>query len=254
MSNMSEESPFKMGTLREILPVTGIRAPQLGPERDRVFADLSVDEKERYKADIRATNILLQCSELTKDDRESQLYDEFEQICQIKGEIIHVYYVRFTKLINNMRNIKMTMPIMQLNYKFVNNMLPELSRFITKVKLNKGLKESNFDQLYAYLKQHEDVHGRYNANNQGRPFQRNNARGIVGTRNVGGQNRGGNMNPGQAKPIKCYNCNGIRHIARECPQPKRPQDSKYFKEKMLLMQAQENGAVLDEEQLLFLAG
>ncbi|GJY68084.1 hypothetical protein Tco_0471066 [Tanacetum coccineum] len=37
-------------------------------------------------------------------------------------------------------------------------------------------------------------------------------------------------------------------------QPKRPQNSNYFKDKMLLMQAQENGAVLDEEELLFLAG
>ncbi|GKF89126.1 hypothetical protein Tco_0263089, partial [Tanacetum coccineum] len=49
----------------------------------------------------------------------------------------------------------MTMPRMQLNSKFLNNMLPEWSRFITEVKLNRGLKESNFDQLYAYLKQHE---------------------------------------------------------------------------------------------------
>ncbi|GJT02141.1 hypothetical protein Tco_0823310 [Tanacetum coccineum] len=31
-----------------------------GPERARVFTDLSAEEKERYKADIRATNILLQ--------------------------------------------------------------------------------------------------------------------------------------------------------------------------------------------------
>ncbi|GJS72635.1 hypothetical protein Tco_0705476 [Tanacetum coccineum] len=55
----------------------------------------------------------------------------------------------------------MTMPRMQLNSKFVNNMLPEWSRFITEVKLNRGLKESNFDQLYAYLKQHE-VHANEN--------------------------------------------------------------------------------------------
>ncbi|GJU95437.1 retrovirus-related pol polyprotein from transposon TNT 1-94, partial [Tanacetum coccineum] len=34
-------------------------------------------------------------------------------------------------------------------------MLPEWGRFVTAVKLNKGLKDSNFDQLYAYLKQHE---------------------------------------------------------------------------------------------------
>ncbi|GKF65010.1 hypothetical protein Tco_0188458 [Tanacetum coccineum] len=32
-----------------------------------------------------------------------------------------------------------------------------------------------------------------------------------------------------------------------------PQNLDYFKDKMLLMQAQENGVVLDEEQLLFLA-
>ncbi|GKE95542.1 hypothetical protein Tco_1580397 [Tanacetum coccineum] len=57
---------------------------------------------------------------------------------------------------------------------------------------------------------------------------------------------------GQGKPVKCYNSNGIRHIARNCTQPKRPQNFDYFKDKMLLMQAQENGAVLDEEELLFL--
>ncbi|GJW54196.1 hypothetical protein Tco_0098281, partial [Tanacetum coccineum] len=44
---------------------------------------------------------------------------------------------------------------MQLNSKFVNNMLPEWGRFVIAVKLNSGLRDSNYDQLYAYLKQHE---------------------------------------------------------------------------------------------------
>ncbi|GKA92026.1 retrovirus-related pol polyprotein from transposon TNT 1-94 [Tanacetum coccineum] len=39
---------------------------------------------------------------------------------------------------------------------------------------------------------------------------------------VGAQNRVGNANPGQARQIKCYNGNGIGHIARNCTQPKRP--------------------------------
>ncbi|GKA03722.1 hypothetical protein Tco_0676503 [Tanacetum coccineum] len=99
--------------------------------------------------------MLMEGSELTKEDRESQLYDDFEHFCQNKGETIHDYYVRFAKLINDMWNIKMTMSRMQLNSKFVNNMLPEWGRFVTTVKLNRGLRDSNYDQLYAYLKQHE---------------------------------------------------------------------------------------------------
>nr|GFD13473.1 retrovirus-related Pol polyprotein from transposon TNT 1-94 [Tanacetum cinerariifolium] len=55
---------------------------------------------------------------------------------------------RFAKLIKDMRNIKMTMSRLQLNSKFMNNMLPEWGRFVTAVKLNRGLRHSNYDQLY----------------------------------------------------------------------------------------------------------
>ncbi|GKA90062.1 hypothetical protein Tco_0811874, partial [Tanacetum coccineum] len=177
-----DEGPFKMGRCRDDI-ASGTDGPYLGLERDRLVADLAQAEKDRLRADIRAMNILLQGlprdiyklinhntdandiwdnvkmllegSELTKDDRESQLYDVFEHFGQHKGENIHDYYVRFTKLINDMRHIKMTMPKIQLKSKFVNNMLPEWGRFVTTGKLNRGLKESNHDQFYAYLKQHE---------------------------------------------------------------------------------------------------
>nr|GEV14239.1 retrovirus-related Pol polyprotein from transposon TNT 1-94 [Tanacetum cinerariifolium] len=78
---------------------------------------------------------------------------------------------------------------------------------------------------------------------------------VGGTAGYGGvQNRVGNVNPGQARPVKCYNYNGAGHIARNCTQPNEPQKSKYYKDKMLLMQAQENRVALDAEKLLFLAG
>ncbi|GJR27641.1 hypothetical protein Tco_1103873 [Tanacetum coccineum] len=46
---------------------------------------------------------------------------------------------------------------------------------------------------------------------------------------------------------------GEGHMARQCTQPKRPMNAAWFKEKMLLAQAQESSQVLNEEKLAFLA-
>ncbi|GKC63923.1 reverse transcriptase domain-containing protein [Tanacetum coccineum] len=63
---------------------------------------------------------------------------------------------------------------------------------------------------------------------------------------------GGNNASGQAHVVKCYNCQGEGHMARQCTQPKRPRNVAWYKEKAMLAEAQEARQILDEEQLAFL--
>ncbi|GJU65311.1 hypothetical protein Tco_1247146 [Tanacetum coccineum] len=56
----------------------------------------------------------------------------------------------------------------------------------------------------------------------------------------------GNYAAGQVKFMKCYNCLGERHMAKQCTQPKRPRNYAWFKEKLVLVEAQE-AAFLTED-------
>ncbi|GJS12297.1 hypothetical protein Tco_0369093 [Tanacetum coccineum] len=142
-------------------------------KRAQTMADLSPEEKLRQHCEIKATNIILlglpieiytlinhyqttkeiwdwvkelmEGTELTLQERESKLYDEFDRFTSEKGESIHLYYWRYATLINDMNIIKMTMTPIQINTKFVNHLQPEWSRFVTVVKQAKYLHKVNFD-------------------------------------------------------------------------------------------------------------
>nr|GEY05088.1 retrovirus-related Pol polyprotein from transposon TNT 1-94 [Tanacetum cinerariifolium] len=58
---------------------------------------------------------------------------------------------------------------------------------------------------------------------------------------------------GKQRVIMCYNCKGEGHMSKQCTKPKRKRDAEWFKDKVLLVQAQANGQVLQEEELEFLA-
>ncbi|GKC92529.1 retrovirus-related pol polyprotein from transposon TNT 1-94, partial [Tanacetum coccineum] len=60
-------------------------------------------------------------------------------------------------------------------------------------------------------------------------------------------------NSGKQKTIICYNCKREGHMSKQCTKPKRKRDDTWFKDKVLLVQAQANGQILHEKELAFLA-
>nr|GEV33493.1 hypothetical protein [Tanacetum cinerariifolium] len=53
--------------------------------------------------------------------------------------------------------------------------------------------------------------------------------------------------------VICYNYKGEGHMSKQCTKPKRKRYDAWFKDKVLLVQAQANGQILHEEELAFLA-
>ncbi|GJY11289.1 retrovirus-related pol polyprotein from transposon TNT 1-94 [Tanacetum coccineum] len=124
-----------------------------GVTRIKKYAELSATEKIQADCDIKATNIILQ-------GLPSDIYSLLERECKNKclhlksfshmqWESLHQYYLRFTQLINDMNIYKMKLEQFQVNIKFLNSLPHEY------VKLVKDLHTTNFDQLHAYLQQHE---------------------------------------------------------------------------------------------------
>ncbi|GKB33557.1 hypothetical protein Tco_0872958 [Tanacetum coccineum] len=126
-----DEGPFQMGKFWETIVEGNEGALHLGPERPRVYSDLSPEDKERYNADIWATNILLQG--LPKD--------------------IYSLINHYTDAKDIWDSVKMLLEGSELTKEDRKSQL--MGRFVTAVKLNRGLRDSNYDQLYAYLKKHE---------------------------------------------------------------------------------------------------
>nr|GEZ35723.1 integrase, catalytic region, zinc finger, CCHC-type, peptidase aspartic, catalytic [Tanacetum cinerariifolium] len=264
-----DEGPYKMGTFRETLTESIEGTPQFGPKRPRVYSDLNTKEKDRYNADIRATNILLQglpkyiYTLINYYTDAKDIWDNVKML--LEGGLRDFNYDQLFAYLkqheahakeNKMMLERLSQPTAQptadpLNLTSTLALLTQSYRTFLP-QTNNQLRTSSNPRNQATVQDSRVVV----QNVQERP---NRGQGMnlrcandAGYREA--QNKVRNVNQGQARIVKCYNCNGTGHIVRNCTQPKRPQNCEYFKDKMLLMQAQENGVALDAEQLLFLAG
>nr|GEY50293.1 hypothetical protein [Tanacetum cinerariifolium] len=185
--------------------------------------------------------MLMQGTSLTKQERECKLYDEFNKYAYRKGESLRDFYLRFSLLLNDVNIYNMKLEQFQVYTKFLNTLPPEWSKFVIDVKLVRDLHTTNIDQLHAYLGQHK-----YHANEYASQAPSSTPFSITYPLNDFQSSVNHNVyNPSSSIPQIEY--------APACTKPKRKRDEAWFKDKVLLVQAQANGQVLHEEELEFLA-
>nr|GEY62273.1 hypothetical protein [Tanacetum cinerariifolium] len=232
--------------------------------------------------------LLMQGTSLMKQERECKLYDEFDTVAYKKGELLCEFYLRFLLLLNDMNIYNMKFEQFQVNTKCLNTLPPKWSKFVTDVKLIRDLHTTNVDQLHAYLGQHE-----FHANEYGSHAQSSTPLSITYPLNDFQSSVHHNVyNPSSSIPQAEYApsvhqqsdfsqpdtglivpvfqkgddlIDAINHMmsflttvvtSRYPPtnnQPKRKRDEAWFKDKVLLVQAQANKQILHEEELEFLA-
>ncbi|GJS42661.1 hypothetical protein Tco_0567704 [Tanacetum coccineum] len=99
--------------------------------------------------------MLMQGSGRTIQQRKEDLFDEYERFRAIGNESIHDYFVRFHKLVNDMKITQLNIPTHQMNTKFVNNLPAYWGKYVTNVKQNMDISTTPYVQIYTHLKAYE---------------------------------------------------------------------------------------------------
>ncbi|GJW80351.1 hypothetical protein Tco_0144326 [Tanacetum coccineum] len=120
---------------------------------DTIFNILKSDKalQRRFRDNVKCSAR----SGRTLQQRKEDLFDEYERFRAIGNESIHDYFVRFHKLVNDMKITQLEIPTHQMNTKFVNNLPAYWGKYVTNVKQNMDISTTPYVQIYTHLKAYE---------------------------------------------------------------------------------------------------
>nr|GEY30856.1 reverse transcriptase domain-containing protein [Tanacetum cinerariifolium] len=192
---------------------------------------------------------MMKGSDIGMQEKKDKLFNEWERFTSNKGESVESYYHRFLKLMNDLKRNKHFPEKIVSNLKFLNNLQPEWSRHVTIIHQTKDLHTADYTQLYDFLKYNKKEVDKLKAERLAKTqdplalmANSNNPYGIRLARaegNAAGQNR---------NQIRCYNCKGIGHYARNCTVRPRRRDAAYLQTQLLIAQKEDAGIQLQAEE------
>ncbi|GKD37137.1 hypothetical protein Tco_1257344 [Tanacetum coccineum] len=94
-------------------------------------------------------------SEYDEQDRKVAILYEYETFKATEGEQLLDTYLRYLQVINDLKKCGYKKDNCELNYKFLNNLLPEWKQYGTLMRKTKNLMDMSIDILYNILKQNK---------------------------------------------------------------------------------------------------
>ncbi|GJY79450.1 retrovirus-related pol polyprotein from transposon TNT 1-94 [Tanacetum coccineum] len=163
---------------------------------------------------------IMKGSDIGIQEKKAKLFNEWERFTSTKGESIESYYHHFLKLMNDFKR---------------NKHFPE--------------KNANYTQLYDFLKYNQNEVDDLRAERLAKthdPLALMNG-------NVVAARAEGNAIGNNGNQIRCYNCRGLGHLARNCTVRPRRRDAAYLHTQLLIAQKEEAGIQLQAEEFDLMA-
>nr|GEU78728.1 hypothetical protein [Tanacetum cinerariifolium] len=215
--------------------------------------------------------LLTRGTSLTKQERECKLYDEFDKFTYKKGEHYYGSPYQSQQYSDNQSSPPLSITYPSNNYQSsIHHNIYSPSSSIPQLgydpSVNQQLKFSQPDSVLIVLvfQKGDDPIDLRNSSNPRQQATINNERVTLqpiqgrqtslaaGTSRTYTPGASGN-NSKKQRTVICYNCKWEGHMSKQCAKPKRKRDDSWFKDKVLLVQAQANGQILHEEELAFFA-
>nr|GEV03211.1 integrase, catalytic region, zinc finger, CCHC-type, peptidase aspartic, catalytic [Tanacetum cinerariifolium] len=116
----------------------------------------AVDSCETAKEIWERVRQMMKGSDIGEQEKKAKLFNEWEMFTSTDGESIKSYYHRFMQLMNDLKRNKHFPENIASNLKFLNNLQPEWKRHVTIVRQTKNLHETDFTQIYDFLKMNQE--------------------------------------------------------------------------------------------------